>query len=89
MKQKADHEARLVLDREYGDRYNLAPTQDAVTIHRTDGGMAASLRKWGLIPSWAKDQSIGTRLINARAETVAEKPSFRAAFKRSRISRAS
>jgi putative SOS response-associated peptidase YedK len=85
MKRRADHEARLILDREYRDRYNLAPTQNAVTIDRTDGVPAASMRRWGLIPSWAEDPSIGTKLINARAETVAEKPSFRAAFKRSRI----
>ena len=43
------------------------------------------LRRWGLIPSWAKDASIGAKLINARAETITEKPSFRAAFKWSRI----
>lgn len=85
MKRKADHGVRLILDREFHARYNLAPTQDALTIHRSDGSMSASMRRWGLIPSWAKDPSIGTRLINARAETVAEKPSFRAAFKRSRI----
>ncbi|MBL0212253.1 MAG: SOS response-associated peptidase [Holophagaceae bacterium] len=85
MKQKADHEARLILDGEYRDRYNLAPTQEAVTIHRADVILAASIRRWGLIPSWAKDPSIGTKLVNARAETVTTKPSFRASFKRSRI----
>jgi putative SOS response-associated peptidase YedK len=85
MKRKADHEARLVLDGEYRDRYNLAPTQEAVTIHRTEEGMGAAVRRWGLIPAWAKDPGIGSRLINAREETVATKPSFRAAFKRSRI----
>lgn len=85
MKRKAEHEVRLILDAEYRDRYNLAPTQEAVTIYRTVGGVAASIKRWGLIPSWAKDPSIGARLINARAETVATKPSFRAAFKRSRI----
>ena len=48
-----------------------------------DGRELTSAR-WGLIPTWAKDQGIGTRVINARAETVAEKPAFRAAFARSR-----
>ena len=73
------------LVRTYIDRYNLAPTQQAVTIKQTDGEWVISFRRWGLIPSWAKDESIGTRLINARAETVQEKPSFRTAFKGSRI----
>lgn len=85
MKRKADHEARLILDGEYRDRYNLAPTQEAVTIHRTGEGLATSMRRWGLVPSWAKDPTIGTKLINARAETVATKPSFRAALQWSRI----
>lgn len=66
-------------------RYNIAPTQK-VPIVRPGYGRArewASVR-WGLIPSWAKDPSIGARLINARAETAADKPSFRAAFKHRR-----
>lgn len=82
---KADREARLILDREFPDRYNLAPTQEAVTIHRSDGTLVASMQRWGLIPHWAKDPSLGMRLINARAETVAKKPCFRSAFKQSRI----
>lgn len=57
-------------------RYNIAPTQDIVTI-RNDGGAQMSLMRWGLIPAWAKDETIGSRMINARAETLAEKPSFR------------
>jgi putative SOS response-associated peptidase YedK len=67
-------------------RYNIAPTQP-VAIVRTQGADAArewALVHWGLIPSWSKDPSIGARLINARAETVEEKPSFRAAFRRRR-----
>ena len=66
-------------------RYNLAPTQDALTIFsEEDGARAARMMRWGLIPSWAKEESIGNRLINARSETAAEKPSLRAAFKRRR-----
>lgn len=67
-------------------RYNIAPTQNIATIIHDDGAPQNTLVRmcWGLIPSWAKDPSIGSRMINARAETVAEKPSFRAAFKRRR-----
>lgn len=65
-------------------RYNIAPAQDILSIRRTDEGREAALLKWGLVPSWAKDVSIGAKLINARSETVTEKPSFREAFKRRR-----
>ncbi|MBI3071545.1 MAG: SOS response-associated peptidase [Deltaproteobacteria bacterium] len=64
-------------------RYNIAPTQN-VAVVANDGERRVQLFRWGLIPSWAKDPAIGARMINARAETVAEKPSFRAAFKRRR-----
>lgn len=57
-------------------RYNIAPTQNVVTVMRNGSSHLAMLR-WGLIPSWAKDASIGSRMINARAETLAEKPSFK------------
>lgn len=57
-------------------RYNVAPTQDVVTIMR-NGTAHLDLLRWGLIPSWAKDASGGARMINARAETLAEKPSFK------------
>ena len=67
-------------------RYNIAPTQPVgvVRIDPRTHERAWALVHWGLIPSWSKDPSIGGRMINARAETVAEKPSFRAAFKRRR-----
>jgi putative SOS response-associated peptidase YedK len=65
-------------------RFNVAPTQPILTIRDAGDGLAAELVKWGLVPSWAKDPSIGNKLINARAETVREKPAFRAAFKRRR-----
>jgi len=57
-------------------RYNVAPTQDVVAIMR-NGTAHLDLLRWGLIPSWAKDASGGVRMINARAETLAEKPSFK------------
>lgn len=66
-------------------RYNIAPTQPVLAVRLTeDGQRELTFFRWGLIPSWAKDMSIGSRLINARSETAAEKPSFRAAFKRRR-----
>ncbi len=66
-------------------RYNIAPTQD-VPVLRADGSGQTELllMRWGLIPSWAKDAAIGARMINARIETAAEKPSFRSAFRRRR-----
>ena len=66
-------------------RFNIAPTQSVGVVRESDdGGREFALLRWGLIPSWAKDPAIGSRMINARAETVATKPSFRAAFKRRR-----
>ena len=67
-------------------RYNIAPTQSVATVlqHPEDQGRQFKMLHWGLIPSWAKDSKMGARLINARAETVAEKPSFRSAFRHRR-----
>ena len=64
-------------------RYNVAPTQSVLVVREPDEREAVFL-KWGLVPRWAKDPAIGNRLINARAETVTEKPSFRDAFSRRR-----
>jgi putative SOS response-associated peptidase YedK len=68
------------------DRFNIAPTQPVgiVRLDRAASGYEWSLVHWGLIPSWAKEPSIGAKMINARGETVAEKPSFRAALRRRR-----
>jgi putative SOS response-associated peptidase YedK len=67
-------------------RYNIAPTQQVATILRSDPESDREFKelRWGLIPSWAKDSKMGAKLINARAETIAEKPSFRSAFQRRR-----
>ena len=69
-------------------RFNIAPTQTVVAVRREPERDASSRRlvllKWGLVPSWAKDPKIGNSLINARAESVADKPAFRAAFRRRR-----
>ena len=65
-------------------RFNIAPTQSILAVRQREDEREAVLLKWGLIPSWAKDDSMSSRLINARSETVAEKPAFREAFKRRR-----
>jgi putative SOS response-associated peptidase YedK len=66
-------------------RYNVAPTQEALTVVQgEDGARHGELMRWGLVPVWAKDPSVGSRMINARAETVGEKPAFRSAFKKRR-----
>jgi putative SOS response-associated peptidase YedK len=64
-------------------RYNIAPSQPVAVIPNT-GDKTLAMYKWGLIPSWSKDPSIGDRMINARAESLAEKPSFRNAYRRRR-----
>jgi len=83
-----------ILSREFGvsgfptlsPRYNIAPSQPVATVRAAPAGSGreVALLRWGLIPSWSKDPAIGNRLINARAETVREKPSFRNAFRRHR-----
>ncbi|MEO0456996.1 MAG: SOS response-associated peptidase [Cyanobacteria bacterium P01_A01_bin.114] len=65
-------------------RYNIAPSQPVSAIAQPGTTREYRIFQWGLVPSWSKDPSIGSRMINARAETAAEKPSFRAAFKRRR-----
>ncbi|MEO1204453.1 MAG: SOS response-associated peptidase [Pseudomonadota bacterium] len=61
-------------------RYNIAPTQYVPAIRNAEDRREFVTLRWGLIPFWAKDPSIGNRMINARAETVAEKPAYRAAY---------
>jgi putative SOS response-associated peptidase YedK len=63
-----------------GPRFNIAPTQPILVVPN-DASNKADFFVWGLIPSWAKDPAIGNNLINARAETLAEKPAFRSAYK--------
>ena len=67
-------------------RYNIAPSQPIAAVRAVPAGNGRELAllRWGLIPSWSKDPAIGNRLINARAETAQEKPSFRNAFRRHR-----
>lgn len=87
-------EADTILSREFGvsvipplaPRYNIAPSQPVAAVRATPagGGREIAFLRWGLIPSWSKDPAIGSRLINARAETARDKPSFRNAFRRHR-----
>ncbi len=64
--------------------YNIAPTQEVAAVLADDGERRLEMLRWGLIPSWADDPGIGSRMINARSETVPEKPSFRRAFRERR-----
>jgi putative SOS response-associated peptidase YedK len=65
-------------------RWNIAPTQYLAAVREAGGPRELAMLHWGLVPSWAKEKSIGARMINARAETLTEKPSFRSAFQRRR-----
>ncbi|MEO1059620.1 MAG: SOS response-associated peptidase, partial [Actinomycetota bacterium] len=68
-----------------GENYNVAPTQDVLAVvERPDGDRRVEAFHWGLIPSWAKDKKIASRMINARAETLGEKPAFRGLFAKKR-----
>ncbi len=70
---------------EVGPRYNIAPTQYVAAIRNDEEQQREIVMlRWGLVPFWAKDPAIGNRMINARAETVAEKPSYRAAYRHRR-----
>ena len=72
-----------VIPEDLPPRYNIAPSQPVAVIPNT-GDNTLSMYKWGLIPSWSKDPAIGDRMINARSESLAEKPSFRNAYRRRR-----
>src|SRR5687767_1218879 len=81
----------ISLPPEFQPRFNIAPTQDvlvvrsaatAVNAGKVDRTRRGDLLRWGLVPSWADDPSVGNRMINARAETAAERPAFREAMRR-------
>jgi putative SOS response-associated peptidase YedK len=69
---------------DFSPRFNIAPTQQVLAVGLQDGTRHGSFLRWGLISPWAKDTKIGNSLINARADGLADKPSFRSAFKRGR-----
>jgi putative SOS response-associated peptidase YedK len=64
----------------YGPRYNIAPSAQVLIVRQNEAAMV----RWGLVPRWAKDPAIGVKMKNARAESVAEKPSFREAYRKRR-----
>lgn len=68
----------------WSPRFNIAPSQAVPVLVRNGESLEATSFYWGLVPAWAKDRKMQSRLINARAESVAEKPSFRRAFRRRR-----
>ena len=69
---------------EFLPRYNIAPTQDVPTVIKEEGLRQTRMMRWGLIPFWARDTKVGSRMINARAETVADNRAFKNAFQRRR-----
>jgi putative SOS response-associated peptidase YedK len=79
----ATYVAELFMD-DYRPRYNIAPTQTVPALVIRDGKRRIEGFRFGLVPYWAKDVSIGNKLLNARSETVAEKPSYRGAWKHAR-----
>jgi putative SOS response-associated peptidase YedK len=76
--------AAEVVDADPGERYNVAPTQPVTVVLERDGRRVVESHRWGLVPPWSPDTAGGSRLINARAETVERTPAFRAAFLRRR-----
>lgn len=74
----------LVNDFDYDQRFNIAPSQKVLSVIKASTGNRAGYMNWGLVPSWAKDPKIGNKLMNARSETVSEKPSFKDSFLRKR-----
>lgn len=77
-------EETAVSEEDYSPSYNVAPSQEVLAVVSDGSKNRLGLLKWGLIPPWAKDKKIGYKMINARAETAAEKPSYRHAFKKKR-----
>jgi len=69
----------------FGARYNIAPMQNVPIVRHNAAGERELVQvRWGFVPRWAKDPAIGARMINARAETIHERPAFRNAFQRHR-----
>src|SRR3989440_9157582 len=80
------HVDEVVIDEPLGERYNVAPTDPVYAVASSKDGSTRRLGtfRWGLVPFWAKDVSVGARMINARAESVLEKPAFRRPLERRR-----
>jgi len=69
---------------DYRPRWNLAPGQEALVVRLQEHGRQGAMLRWGLVPAWAKEEKLGYKMINARAEGIADKPAFRGPFKRTR-----
>jgi len=78
---EAQYEAQIAKDDKWQKSYNIAPTQNAPIIRNTETGRSVEMMRWGLVPVWAKDIKIGSKMINARVETIKTKPTYRSAFK--------
>ena len=76
--------AAFLEEENYAPSYNIAPSQAVLAVINDGKSNRMGFLKWGLVPPWAKDSAIGHKMINARAETLSEKPSFRTAFKKKR-----
>ncbi len=84
VEQLADHFNANLPEIETSPTYNAAPSQNLMVITNKEEPRQINLFRWGLVPFWAKDTNIGYKMINARAETLLEKPAFKTAFKRRR-----
>lgn len=78
------HIESFLIDDDYLPNYNIAPSQSVIAVINNGTINKMGYLRWGLIPPWAKDDKIGYKMINARAETISEKPSYRNAFKSKR-----
>jgi putative SOS response-associated peptidase YedK len=76
--------AELAAEEDLGARYNVAPTDDVYVVAEHGGVRRLGTQRWGLVPFWADDPSVGARMINARSDTVASKPAYRRAFAKRR-----
>ena len=79
-----EHFQAIAEEMDYNQRYNIAPSQSVPIVIAGEKEREIHTMRWGLIPSWAKDSALGNKLINARAETVHEKPSFKSSLKQRR-----
>ena len=79
-----DHFRAIAAEMDHNERYNIAPSQSVPVVIAGEQQSEIHAMRWGLIPSWAKDPALGNRLINARAETVHEKSSFKSSLKKQR-----
>ncbi|MCP5026326.1 MAG: SOS response-associated peptidase [Actinomycetia bacterium] len=80
----ADEATEKAIDEAFGPNFNTAPTSQVLVVRQRDDHRQLDRVRWGLVPSWAKDEKVGNRMINARSETVAAKNAYRRAFRKRR-----